>query len=469
MRKEERICRQNKNSGFSLVELLIAVTILAIIVIPLMHLFVTSTKINVKSRETLRSTTIAQDIMEGCKAYDVPELQEQFNHPEEGFYVIDRQLIKGKLEELSEKEGGREGLYYFTMRDVTMQGSHYDVQIKVDGRGYMEKIADDSITEYPELTGDPMDPAVYVVHNNEHNNTKMAKIGSVVKGQDGMFVEKDNLKDKALDKIWKAFETEFEADGYTEEDLRFTTDSPGIQIDEVYDVFSCIREITVDIEDSGTRDEDGNIIKNAKVSIVYKECTYSSWGIWGEEKYDVYVLDEQPIDVPFAGENFYLFYYPQYGMTEDSIVINNKDNLPLQLILTKQAEETMTDTELYKGEKNYTAEVFLNGFDKNNLTIRTNLGSVLVNNSYLEKEDRIESDDARVAFHFDRQLKPTKIRELKVYTLAGERLGENPIEADEDMSQVIYDVDVAIYKQGAADKDFPMEERVMLLSGSKID
>ena len=114
MRKEERICRQNNNSGFSLVELLIAVTILAIIVIPLMHLFVTSTKINVKSRETLRSTTIAQDIMEGCKAYDVPELQEQFNHPEEGFYVIDRQLIKGKLEGTVRKgrRTGRSLLFY---------------------------------------------------------------------------------------------------------------------------------------------------------------------------------------------------------------------------------------------------------------------------------------------------------------------------------------------------------------------
>ena len=468
MRKEGRICRQNNNSGFSLVELLIAVTILAIIVIPLMHLFITSTKINVKSRETLRSTTIAQDIMEGCKAYDVPELQEQFNHPEEGFYVIDRQLIQDGVEELADKENGQEGLYYFAMRDVAMQGSHYDVQIKVDGRGYMEDVADETITEYPELTGDPMDPAVYVVHNNEHNNTKMAKIGSVVKGQDGIFVERSSLKSKALNEIWKKFETQFEADGYTKADLQFKTDSPGIQVDKVYDVFSLNREVQIDIEDSGKRDEEGNIIKNAKVSIVYKECTYPSWGISGEEKYDVYVLEEQPIDVPFAGENFYLFYYPQYGVAEDSIVINNKDNLPLQLILTKQIDETMTDTELYKGEKNYTADVRLNGFDKENLIIRTNLGSTLVNNSYLEKEDPIALDDARVTFRFD-GLQVTKIKDLKVYTLSGERLGENPIEAQKDMSQVIYDVDIAIYKQGAAQKGFPMEERVMLLSGSKID
>lgn len=462
MRKEERICRQNNNSGFSLVELLIAVTILAIIVIPLMHLFVTSTKINVKSRETLRSTTIAQDIMEGCKAYDVPELQEQFNHPEEGFYVIDRQLIKGKLEELSEKEGGQEGLYYFTMRDVTMQGSHYDVQIKVDGRGYMEKIADDSITEYPELTGDPMDPAVYVVHNNEHNNTKMAKIGSVVKGQDGMFVEKDNLKDKALDKIWKAFETEFEADGYTRDDLKFTT--KGLEVAGNTNVLMISRIIQVDLKDSGVKDEEGNVKIDAMVSVNY-ECSYLSWG-----RVEMVSVVNQPADSnDFAGENFYLFYYPQYGAGEDMITFHNENKLPLQLIIVKQIadDENMTDTQLYLAEEAYSAEVDLKGFEKEQLTIRTNLGTSLVNHSYLEKEDSVKEDEKRVTLYLDGNRKA--FRDLKVYTLAGERLGENPIEADEDMSQVIYDVDVAIYKQGAADKDFPTEERVMLLSGSKID
>ena len=59
--------KQNKDAGFSLVELLIAVVILAIIVIPLMNLFVSSNRINIKSRQTLRATTVAQDIMEGLK------------------------------------------------------------------------------------------------------------------------------------------------------------------------------------------------------------------------------------------------------------------------------------------------------------------------------------------------------------------------------------------------------------------
>lgn len=65
----------NRNAGFSLVELLIAVIILAIIVVPLLHGFVTSARMNGKARQTQRAITVAQDLMEGLKAYDIEELK----------------------------------------------------------------------------------------------------------------------------------------------------------------------------------------------------------------------------------------------------------------------------------------------------------------------------------------------------------------------------------------------------------
>ena len=42
MKQKEKGQQLNKNAGFSLLELLIAVTILAIITIPMLHMFVTS-------------------------------------------------------------------------------------------------------------------------------------------------------------------------------------------------------------------------------------------------------------------------------------------------------------------------------------------------------------------------------------------------------------------------------------------
>ena len=48
--------RQLNNEGFSLIELLIAIVILSIIVVPLLHSFVTSARTNAKSRNTMHAT-----------------------------------------------------------------------------------------------------------------------------------------------------------------------------------------------------------------------------------------------------------------------------------------------------------------------------------------------------------------------------------------------------------------------------
>ena len=74
-KKNGNFQQRNKDAGFSLVELLIAVIILAIIVVPMLHGFVTSARMNGKAKQVQRATTVAQDIMEGLKAYDIEELQ----------------------------------------------------------------------------------------------------------------------------------------------------------------------------------------------------------------------------------------------------------------------------------------------------------------------------------------------------------------------------------------------------------
>lgn len=63
--KEEQL----NNGGFSLVELLIAIVILSIIVVPLLHSFVTSARTNAKSRNTMHATAIAEDVMEQFEAH----------------------------------------------------------------------------------------------------------------------------------------------------------------------------------------------------------------------------------------------------------------------------------------------------------------------------------------------------------------------------------------------------------------
>lgn len=63
-----------QNKGFSLIELLVAITILAIIAVPIMHGFVTGARTNAKARRVEQATEVAQNVMEDIKAKSLEEL-----------------------------------------------------------------------------------------------------------------------------------------------------------------------------------------------------------------------------------------------------------------------------------------------------------------------------------------------------------------------------------------------------------
>lgn len=65
--------KKKKNEGFTLVELVIAIVILAIAVSPLLSNFIQSSKMNLKSRKQLNALNLAQDIMEGMSQYTAQE------------------------------------------------------------------------------------------------------------------------------------------------------------------------------------------------------------------------------------------------------------------------------------------------------------------------------------------------------------------------------------------------------------
>ena len=60
--------KKRKNAGMSLIEVIVAVAIFAITAAVLLQSFVTSGRINRKSRIYLEATTVAQNIMKEIKA-----------------------------------------------------------------------------------------------------------------------------------------------------------------------------------------------------------------------------------------------------------------------------------------------------------------------------------------------------------------------------------------------------------------
>ncbi len=451
----------HKDAGFSLLELLIAVIILAIIVIPVMHLFLTSNKLNIKSRQTLQAATLAQNIMEGLKAYDIEELKAQFNAPAEGFYVIDEDLIEGAAAEETgmEVDGAgnpSQGIYYFSLRKVSMQGSEFDALIKVDARGYMEGLA---------------------VHDNLYNNWDMADARSIDK-DNGTFVETENMRRAVLASVWKdtAMRTALEADGITKEmfdkicfknqDTLFT----GIS-----------RIITVDLKENGT-DKEGRpkvdmCVTNA-YDFVYQTTICNTKGDLGSL---VWVDKMGCGSVSGEGVNINLFYYPLYGsnVMADEILINNDSNVQLHLLIAKQRPSTeepdnpeiLTDAQLMAAEMNYEADIYiLDGrgasMDKEKFTLKTNLGLNLAGESNPDKKDMNIPDQLYIN---GQSMDLSGTSQMNIYTLDGVRSPMGAAPLGTDITELIYDVEVSVYEEGAAGRNFPDEERMIVIEGSKTN
>ena len=463
--------RRNKlsadNHGFSLVEILIAMVILAIIVVPLLHTFVSSARANMQAKQTLRMTTAAQDIMEGLKAYTIEELAYQFNYPDAShatnplidvdneFHIIKKELINGTARELKydgttytdvikgeaqpdknlvtasifsdnhgetyEFLGARDaagndiGKYYFEMTQVSLQDDktmRFDALVELDATKYR---AGGGAT--PELN------AKEVVGIRTMNNL-----------YDAFYVATENDVHNAIQNMNVSLSPTSEI---TEPDIQ--------------------RTITIDVDQTTVA---GKNVTKAKVHIKY---VAKGKGIGGTD------LEYEPMSASgkqiFSNttedmelRNVYLFYYPIYNAeaNKDQIIFNNNNAVDLQFHITKQ-EPSAADSSLIIKEAGYRCDVRIKdagiGSAADSATkIQTNLTTNLYNVYAPESAPYSASPNIRYYFNGAADL----IGALNVKNLAGSEVKDR-----------IFDVTVKIYEAGAALNGFPEDERLVTLTGTK--
>lgn len=68
--------RKKKNSGFTLVELVVAVALFAIVIGPLFRAFSSSIQANSKARGVLKATSLAQSVLDNLERYSVKTLRD---------------------------------------------------------------------------------------------------------------------------------------------------------------------------------------------------------------------------------------------------------------------------------------------------------------------------------------------------------------------------------------------------------
>lgn len=448
MKQKEKGQQLNKNAGFSLLELLIAVTILAIITIPMLHMFVTSARINGKSRITLRATVLAQDMVEGLKAYHIDEIQDQFNGVED-FEMLNTSVIAGDCTYKEDVDREKPGKYYFVLKNTKLENSRFDVLISVDATGYVKGTASTK-------------------HDSYLNTHEVAKVAGMNKSTDASF-EQSQLQDEA------ALSKAIEALSIPGDDITYKTAG-----------LTCDRTITVCFLDGGTvTGEDGSILNKTDAFVTYNyKFTY------GGKNYTYIPPAMEVIDgegnsgLPcgsFTGNNFYFFYYPLYDAKKDELIfdatgVTRTEENPLKLYIAKQTDSSMTDVKLNQAETSYKPVVNVrNTTGSKTFRIYTNLGRNLVNESFLESIGKTPSDPKR----------PESIRELKdlvsfqhngavaaktldIYDLSGirdENYGKKG--TDDPVTEFIYDIVVEVYEEGAANAGFPSDMRKVTFDGTK--
>ena len=150
MKGKKRNLRGLNNKGMSLVEVLIAVAILAVVAAPLLKSFVSATQYNAKAKEKQRLTTAAQSIMEGFKSFDIEELCWQFSGDAahlfqvhgaaEGYWEIpcfdrdgdgafDTSILTG-LDGVKGFVPSGDNCYEFALKNISFEGKYFDAKVE---------------------------------------------------------------------------------------------------------------------------------------------------------------------------------------------------------------------------------------------------------------------------------------------------------------------------------------------------
>lgn len=130
--------RKQNNKGMTLIELMIAVAILSVAIIPLMNAFISSMRYSAKSRELQQTSVLAQTIMEKCKGYTVEELNtKMLDHTFLASTTVSESGTKVPVTDASTLWGlgagapGTDEKSYF-IGGVHLENKKYDVEVKIN-------------------------------------------------------------------------------------------------------------------------------------------------------------------------------------------------------------------------------------------------------------------------------------------------------------------------------------------------
>lgn len=312
--------RKNKRGshGFTMIELIVGVLILAVITGPLLHSFVTSAHVSLESRKMRNATLTAQNLVEQVKANGIPALiSEAGKDPKYAFYrKEDGAYVKLDTDELADITD-EESVYHLGIDDVNYGADTYNAMVTLTAEA--EEYQDPNSNKVAVYM--PMD-AVFTQPSSTEENPDIVAAGAIA-------------NDAQL--------------------ASMTGDESGVGV--FYTSLDFIqrltRTITINVTDTALSEGGGYVTANVTMhySAVspFDGVTYT-YDIEESEFFkDYYSASQTAADVLKA---MYFFYYPDYY--KDIIYLNNLNGIKFTFFLIEQ-ELTDNDYGYGSGSTKHTA------------------------------------------------------------------------------------------------------------------
>lgn len=302
---------KKNNNGFSLLEVLVAITVLALLAGPLMHSFVTAANTNVKSKDRQRITAVAQNLMEQVVALEPEELQSDHEwkaYDETGNFLGAAGGVAGSAKAAS---------YVREYQNIVSGNRSYDARVTLSSSVY------DQVNQKPLADISNMDlnqDACYLENQ-----------------QDGQAASGDPVAEEFFNRMVAAQQN----------------GGAGLSADEIWSrIESGIKSkmeriMTLDITLIGQMSD--RHTTRVEFSIEYQ---LNDPSLEPADRVIRTLAQDQIFDNTGSGQelrNIYLFYQPRYEShtgdpvnLNDTIIINNQPEVPVTVYLVKQKQDGVT-------------------------------------------------------------------------------------------------------------------------------
>lgn len=351
------------NIGFTLVEVIVAAAIMALVSVPLLHALTTAVNTNARAKEKMRATNAAENIMEDLKSMNVSEAVEKYSNG-----AITTPNKPGK----SINANPAENVAYEIEVSAAVPGLDKDVKKALD-LGYEVKVF--------------IDPSTYP----NQNSVNLGEFNMVSSDTAAVYNMSPLLDERAVDE-------------FSERNNNYRTLDSSVPPKTSADIDKLLkREIRIDIDKKGTFvDEDGNTCDKVNVflTVSYLLTSNDNNPEFVQKNNRVYIADSRMLfdntmsEKPQPLSAVLVMYYPRVATKKgDIIIIHNHDDVETNLYI---AAQTPIDGKYL--DKNTDCNLILhiyedeitdveNGGKKQPLTLFTNLLEPNVDAEYSKTAD----------------------------------------------------------------------------------